>query len=464
MRRIRRVKTDLIRVDPLNLRHQCSIPAQRQNCIFAKNIQDYMLPVNYIRQNTALVKEKLAKKNFTDLSLVDKIVEMDERLRKLKTETESLQASINTASKEIGMLMGKGEKTLAETRKNEVSQHKTVLQDLNRQLTDAERLLNEELVKLPNLPHESVPDGKTPEDNEVVREGGTKPALPANALPHWELIKQYGLVDFEAGVKLTGSGFPLYKGSGAKLQRALIQYFLEQNIAAGYTEYLPPLMVNESSAFGTGQLPDKEGQMYHIASDGYYLIPTAEVPLTNIYRDEIIKETELPVKMTGYTPCFRREAGSFGSDVRGLNRVHQFDKVEIVQLVHPGKSYEVLEEMLNHVEKLLQSLELPYRILRLCGGDMSFASALTYDLEVYSAAQQKWLEVSSVSNFETFQTNRMKIRFRDDDNKIQLLHSLNGSSLALPRIVACLLENNQTTNGIALPEILHTYFGAATIH
>ncbi len=429
-----------------------------------------MLQINYIRQNSAAVKERLALKHFADLSAIDRLLETDEQVRKLKTATETLQASINAASKEIGMLMGKGEKDAAEIKKQEVAQRKNTLQDLSQQLADAERSLHDELVILPNLPHSSVPKGKTPEDNEVVREGGIKPILPATAVPHWDIIKQYDIVDFETGAKLTGSGFPLYKGKGAKLQRALIQYFLDYNIEAGYTEYLPPLLVNESSAYGTGQLPDKEGQMYHATADNFYLIPTSEVPLTNIYRDEIIKETDLPLKMTAYTPCFRREAGSFGADVRGLNRVHQFDKVEIVQIVHPDNSYQVLEEMVVHVEKLLQSLELPYRILRLCGGDMSFASALTYDFEVYSAAQQKWLEVSSVSNFETFQTNRMKIRFkpaspadRDGDNKTQLLHSLNGSSLALPRIVACLLENNQTTKGIALPNILHTYFGAATI-
>ncbi|MEP7254707.1 MAG: serine--tRNA ligase [Ferruginibacter sp.] len=423
-----------------------------------------MLQINYIRQNIALVKEKLAVKNFSDLTIVDKILETDEQVRKLKTETESLQAGINAASKEIGMLMGKGEKDAAENKKQEVSLHKTTLQNLNQQLTDAEKLLHDELVKLPNLPHASVPKGKTPEDNEVVREGGNKPSLHPTATPHWELIKKYDLVDFETGAKITGSGFPLYKGKGAKLQRTLIQYFLDYNTAAGYTEYLPPLMVNEASAYGTGQLPDKEGQMYHATEDNFFLIPTAEVPLTNIYRDEILKENDLPVKMTAYTPCFRREAGSFGADVRGLNRVHQFDKVEIVQLVHPDKSYDVLEDMVSHIEKLLQSLELPYRILKLCGGDMSFTSALTYDFEVYSAAQQKWLEVSSVSNFETFQTNRMKIRFRDGDSKTQLLHSLNGSSLALPRIVACLLENNQTEKGINLPAILHKYFGQSTIN
>lgn len=410
-----------------------------------------------------MVKERLGIRNFSDLSIIDKLLETDEQVRKLKTETEALQAGINTASKEIGMLMGKGEKDAAENKKQEVSQHKGALQNLTQQLSEAEKNLHDDLILLPNLPHASVPKGKTPEENEVVREGGKKPTLSASAVPHWDLIKTYDLVDFETGAKITGTGFPLFKGKGAKLQRALIQYFLDYNTAAGYTEYLPPLMVNEASAYGTGQLPDKEGQMYHITADGFYLIPTAEVPITNIYRDEIIKETELPIKMTGYTPCFRREAGSFGSDVRGLNRVHQFDKVEVVQIVHPDKSYEVLEEMVVHIEKLLQALELPYRILRLCGGDMGFTSALTYDFEVYSAAQQKWLEVSSVSNFENFQTNRLKIRFKDSEGKSQLAHSLNGSSLALPRIVACLLENNQTENGIDLPAVLHSYFGAKLI-
>jgi len=422
-----------------------------------------MLQISYIRQNAVLVKERLAVRNFADLSVVDKILESDEQVRKLKTETESIQSSINAASKEIGMLMGKGEKEAAEARKQEVGANKSALQNLSAQLADAEKQLQDLVILLPNLPHVSVPKGKTPEDNEVVKEGGIKPVLPASAVPHWELIKKYSLVDFETGAKLTGSGFPLYKGKGAKLQRSLIQYFLDHNTAAGYTEYLPPLMVNEATAYGTGQLPDKEGQMYHVTVDNFYLIPTAEVPVTNIYRDEIVKESELPIKMTGYTPCFRREAGSFGSDVRGLNRVHQFDKVEIVQLVHPSKSYDVLQEMLAHVEQLLISLELPYRILRLCGGDMGFTSALTYDFEVYSAAQQKWLEVSSVSNFESFQTNRMKIRFKDEEGKTQLLHSLNGSSLALPRIVACLLENNQSDDGIRLPKALHAYFGSGVI-
>jgi seryl-tRNA synthetase len=388
---------------------------------------------------------------------------LDENLRQQKVSTENLQASINTASKEIGILMGKGEKETAEAKKLEVSSLKNELAEKNSMLASMEEDFKSKILLLPNLPHVSVPVGKTPEDNEIVREGGTKPALPQNAQPHWELIKQYDLVDFETGVKITGSGFPLYKGKGAKLQRALIQYFLDYNTSAGYTEYLPPLMVNEATAYGTGQLPDKEGQMYHVTADGFYLIPTAEVPVTNIYRDEIVKDSSIPVKMTAYTPCFRREAGSFGADVRGLNRVHQFDKVEIIQLVHPQNSYDTLEEMVHHVERLLQFLELPYRILRLCGGDMSFTSALTYDFEVFSAAQQKWLEVSSVSNFETFQTNRMKIRYKDDSGKTQLLHSLNGSSLALPRIMAALLENNQAEDGIHLPNAIQHYFGGAKI-
>ena len=422
-----------------------------------------MLQISFIRQNKELVKERLSLRNFGDLSLVDKVVKLDEQVRKLKVDSETLQADMNTASKAIGQLMAKGEKDAAEQKMQEITQHKSTLQQLNEKLVATEKHLLDEVLKFPNLPHISVPAGKTPAENEVVREGGTKPILPGSALPHWDLIKKYDLVDFETGAKIAGSGFPLYKGKGAKLQRALIQYFLDYNTTAGYTEYLPPLMVNEASAYGTGQLPDKEGQMYHATADGLYLIPTAEVPVTNIYRDEIIKEAELPVKMTAYTPCFRREAGSFGSDVRGLNRVHQFDKVEIIQLVHPEKSYPVLEEMVTHVEILLQSLELPYRILRLCGGDMGFTSALTYDFEVFSAAQQKWLEVSSVSNFENFQTNRMKIRYKNAEGKTTLLHSLNGSSLALPRIVACLLENNQTDNGIELPGVLHNYFGAPSI-
>lgn len=422
-----------------------------------------MLQVQVLRQNPEWVKERLAIKHFANPGLVEEIIALDDERKKLQLESDTLQSKVNAASKEIGMLMGKGQKEEAEAKKQEVAAIKAALQPLADQQTEIEKQLGEKLVLLPNLPSEKVPAGKTPADNVVVREGGVKPQLSADALPHWDLIKKYDIVDFETGVKITGSGFPLFKGKGAKLQRALTQYFLDFNTAAGYTEYLPPLMVNEATAYGTGQLPDKEGQMYYMPADNFYMIPTAEVPVTNIYRDEIVKESDLPIRMTAFSACFRREAGSFGADVRGLNRVHQFDKVEIVQLVHPEKSYEVLEEMVSHVEKLLNTLELPYRILRLCGGDMSFASALTYDFEVFSAAQQKWLEVSSVSNFEAFQTNRMKIRFKDEKGKSQLLHSLNGSSLALPRIMASLLENNQAAEGISLPAILHPYFGGKII-
>jgi len=421
-----------------------------------------MLQVNFIKANREAVLKGLAKKHFAETSLVDNIISLDDERKKLQFELDERQSKINTFSKEIGQLMAKGETRLAEEKKLEVASLKGFLQPVGEKLSEIEKDLNDSLVKLPNLPHGSVPVGKTPEENEIVKEGGQKPTLSHNAVPHWDLAKKYDLINFELGNKVTGAGFPFYKNKGAKLQRALIQYFLDYNTAAGYTEYEPPFVVNEESAFGTGQLPDKEGQMYLATADNLFLIPTAEVPLTNIYRDEIVKENELPIKMTAYTPCFRREAGSYGKDVRGLNRVHQFDKVELVQLVRPEKSYEVLEEMVLHVEKLLQSLRLPYRILRLCGGDMSFASALTYDFEVYSAAQKKWLEVSSVSNFETFQTNRMKIRFKLD-GKTQLVHSLNGSSLALPRIVAALLENNQTADDIKLPEVLWKYFGEQTI-
>jgi len=419
-----------------------------------------MLQLQVLRQDTQKVKERLAIKHFAEVNLVDVIISMDDERKKLQLEFDNNQAKVNSASKEIGQLMAKGKKGEAEAKKLEVAELKTILQPLTEKIGIIEKQLHDELVKLPNLPSNKVPHGKTPADNIIIREGGIKPDLPKDAKPHWDLIKKYDIVDFETGAKITGSGFPLYKGKGARLQRALIQYFLDYNTAAGYTEYLPPFMVNEATAYGTGQLPDKEGQMYFMQEDKFYLIPTSEVPVTNIYRDEILKETDLPIKMTAYSPCFRREAGSFGKDVRGLNRVHQFDKVEIVQLVHPEKSYDVLEEMVEHVEKLLNSLQLPYRILKLCGGDMSFASALTYDFEVYSAAQDRWLEVSSVSNFETFQTNRMKIRFKDANGKSQLVHSLNGSSLALPRIVACLLENNQSEDEILIPEVLHSYFGA----
>jgi seryl-tRNA synthetase len=422
-----------------------------------------MLQINYIRQNAALVKERLAVKNFGDLNLVEELIAMDEEIRKQKVTTEAIQANINNASKEIGMLMAKGEKDAAEAKKNAVNTWKEELSSGKETLSKLEDDFTHKILLLPNLPHTSVPVGKLAEDNVTVRQNGAIPTLHAAAKPHWDLIKDYNLINFEVGSKITGSGFPVYMGKGAKLQRSLIQYFLDYNIEAGYTEVMPPLLVNEASAYGTGNLPDKEGQMYHATEDNLYLIPTAEIPVTNIYRDEIIKEQNLPIKFTAHSACFRREAGSFGSDVRGLNRLHQFEKIEIVQIVKAENSYDTLEGMVSHVEKLLQSLELPYRILRLCGGDMSFASALTYDFEVFSAAQQKWLEVSSVSNFETFQSNRMKIRTKDEEGKTQLLHTLNGSSLALPRIMAALLENNQKKDGIALPKILHNYFGESKI-
>jgi seryl-tRNA synthetase len=423
-----------------------------------------MLQIAFIRQNPDLVISRLKVKNFSEAeTVVSSILKVDKELREHKKQLDDVLAKNNTLSKEIGDLFKSKKIEEANEKKKEVTSLKEQEGYLNTKLGKLEKTLEEFVLRLPNLPSEQVPPGKTPEDNVKVREGGAIPQLPKGAVPHWELAKKYNLIDFELGNKITGSGFPVYIGKGSKLQRALIQYFLDYNTAAGYTEYLPPFMVNESSAFGTGQLPDKEGQMYYVTADEFYLIPTAEVPVTNIYRDVMLKENDLPVKMTAYTPCFRREAGSYGKDVRGLNRLHQFDKVEIVQIVQPEKSYAVLEEMVNHVEKLVQSLQLPYRILKLCGGDMSFASALTYDFEVFSAAQEKWLEVSSVSNFETYQSNRMKTRYKDKDGKNHLVHTLNGSSLALPRILACLLENNQQEKGIQLPEVLHRYFGEATI-
>lgn len=422
-----------------------------------------MLQLQVLRQDAQKVKDKLAVKNFKDVHLVDEIVNLDEQRKKLTFQYDETKSKINAASKTIGQLMAKGDKEAAEKNKKDVEALKVQLQAIEPLLATTEKKLNDLLVTLPNLPADEVPAGKTPADNETIKQVGEIPVLPQNALPHWELAIKYDIINFELGNKITGSGFPLYKAKGAKLQRALIQYFLDFNTAAGYTEYQPPYMVNEASAYGTGQLPDKEGQMYHATADNFYLIPTAEVPLTNIYRDEMLKEADLPIKMTAYTPCFRREAGSYGKDVRGLNRVHQFDKVELVQITGADKSYETLAEMVLHVEKLLQALELPYRILKLCGGDMSFASAITYDFEVYSAAQQRWLEVSSVSNFETFQTNRMKIRYKDAQGKTQLAHTLNGSSLALPRIMACLLENNQAAKGIVLPRVLHNYFGGGIL-
>jgi seryl-tRNA synthetase len=385
---------------------------------------------------------------------------MDDQRKRVQASFDDLQSKVNVASKEIGNHMAKGEKEQAEAIKQNVGAWKLALEPLKIEMAEVELALQNLVVQLPNLPHALVPKGKTPEENEVVKEAGTTPILPAAAMAHWDLIKKYNLVDFETGAKITGSGFPLYIGKGAKFQRALTQYFLDFNTAAGYTEYIPPYLVNAASAFATGQLPDKEGQMYHATEDDFYLIPTAEVPVTNVYRDTILKDTDLPIKMTAYSPCFRREAGSFGKEVRGLNRVHQFEKVEIIQIVHPDKSDDTLNEMVAHVENLLISLGLQYRILRLCGGDMGFAAAITYDFEVYSAAQEKWLEVSSVSNFNNYQTYRMKCRFKDQEGKTQFAHSLNGSSLALPRIYAAIVENYQTEAGINLPEVLVPYFGA----
>ncbi|RYY28953.1 MAG: serine--tRNA ligase [Sphingobacteriaceae bacterium] len=416
-----------------------------------------MLQVSYIRENREKVLERLAVRNFKQPELVDEILALDEQRRSAQTKLENVSAEANAAAKKIGELMRSGQKEQAEVIKNQTSTWKNESKTLGESLAALENQQQEMLFLLPNLPHSSVPKGTTPEENEVVLENGEKPNLPENALPHWELAAKYNLIDFELGVKITGAGFPVYKGKGAKLQRALIAFFLDEAEKAGYDERMLPLLVNEASGFGTGQLPDKEGQMYFVGDDKLFLIPTAEVPITNLYRDVILREEELPVKNTGYTPCFRREAGSYGAHVRGLNRLHQFDKVEIVQVAHPEKSYENLEEMSLHVQSLLQKLELPYRVLRLCGGDMSFTAALTYDMETWSAAQQRWLEVSSVSNFETFQANRLKLRFRNSEGKNQLAHTLNGSALALPRIVATLLENNQTENGIRIPEVLVPY-------
>lgn len=419
-----------------------------------------MLQVSYLRQHTQLAKELLAIKHFSNLGLVDQVIELDDQRKRVQASFDDLQSKVNAASKEIGNHMAKGEKEQAEAIKQNVGAWKLALEPLKVEMAEVELALQNLVVQLPNLPHALVPKGKSPEENEVVKEAGFTPLLPAGAMAHWDLIKKYNLVDFETGAKITGSGFPLYIGKGAKFQRALTQYFLDFNTAAGYTEYIPPYMVNATSAFATGQLPDKEGQMYHATEDDFYLIPTAEVPVTNVFRDTILKDTDLPIKMTAYSPCFRREAGSFGKEVRGLNRVHQFEKVEIIQIVHPDKSDETLNEMVAHVENLLISLGLQYRILRLCGGDMGFAAAITYDFEVYSAAQEKWLEVSSVSNFNNYQTYRMKCRFKDQEGKTQFAHSLNGSSLALPRIYAAIVENYQTETGINIPEVLVPYFGS----
>lgn len=423
-----------------------------------------MLTVKQITEDKELTLAKLAIKNFKNPELVDEIILLDTSRKKIQYQTDSLQAELNKIAKEIGLLMKSGKIPEADQLKKRNTEIKEETSRLNQELTATEEKLSSLLVQLPNLPHDSVPVGRSAEDNIVIRSGNDIPVLPDNAMPHWDLAKKYDIIDFELGNKLTGAGFPVYKGKGAKLQRALINFFLEEATNAGYKEYMPPLMVNEDSGFGTGQLPDKEGQMYHVTLDNLYLIPTAEVPVTNIFRDVIVNSSELPIKATAYTPCFRREAGSYGKDVRGLNRLHQFDKVEIVQIAHPAESYAILENMVKHVEGLVNKLGLPYRILKLCGGDMSFTSALTYDFEVFSSAQQRWLEVSSVSNFESFQANRLKLRFRDEaEKKTALAHTLNGSALALPRIVAALLENNQTEKGIKIPDILVPFTGFSYI-
>jgi seryl-tRNA synthetase len=416
-----------------------------------------MLLLDVLKADPEAVKARLARKHFADPNLVDAIIDLDTRKKQLKLNIDNLLAERNKLSRQIGDLMKLGDMNAADQVKSRVADIKHQLDELEARLNGKEKQLQESLVQLPNLPAAEVPKGRTPEDNVVVYTVPELPVLSNAALPHWELAKKYSLIDFEAGTKITGSGFPVYRGKGAVLQRALINFFLDKAIEAGYNEVMPPHMVNEESAFATGQLPDKEGQMYFINEDNLYLIPTAEVPITNLYRDVILDEKDFPVKMVGYTPCFRREAGSYGKDVRGLNRLHQFDKVEIVRIEHPDKSYAALQEMVNHVEGLLKELGLPYRILKLCGGDMGFASALTYDFEVWSAAQERWLEVSSVSNFENFQSNRLKLRFRDEDNKKTLAHTLNGSALALARIVAALLENNQCAEGIKIPAALQPY-------
>ena len=419
-----------------------------------------MLPINLIRVKREFIIERLKVKNFEAEEIINRILKLDSSRREIQSKTDTLQGDMNRISKEIGSLMKDGKRDEADASKEETYSLKEEIKALSDKLIPIDNDLRNEIIRLPNLPHESVPGGHGADDNIKVREGGIMPVVSETALPHWDLIRKYDIIDFDLGIKLTGAGFPVYKGKGAKLQRALISFFLDEGEKAGYLEVMPPLMVNEDSGFGTGQLPDKEGQMYHATLDNFYLIPTAEVPVTNIYRDVILNADKLPIKNIAYTPCFRREAGSWGAHVRGLNRLHQFDKVEIVRIAHPDHSYESLEEMINHVENLVSKLELPYRILKLCGGDMSFTSALTYDFEVWSAAQKRWLEVSSVSNFESFQANRLKCRFKEKGEKqTRLAHTLNGSALALPRIVAALLENNQTESGIKIPKALIPYTG-----
>ncbi len=418
-----------------------------------------MLTLKTIGDNPEEVIKKLAKKHFDGKDVIEKVINIDKLRKQTQTSLDAALAEANALSKQIGTLMKEGKKDEAETAKSRVAELKAENKTLEDTLRQAEQDIQNILVTIPNLPSDEVPEGKHAEDNVVERTGGSIPELGADAVPHWDLAKKYDLIDFELGVKITGAGFPVYKGKGARLQRALINYFLDRARDAGYMEVQPPYVVNEASGYGTGQLPDKEGQMYHATVDNLYLIPTAEVPVTNIYRDTILEEKDLPIKNTAYSACFRREAGSYGKDVRGLNRLHQFDKVEIVRIDTPEHSYESLKEMVAYVQSLVDELELPWRILRLCGGDMSFTSALTFDFEVFSAAQQRWLEVSSVSNFESYQANRLKCRYRDNDKKTQLVHTLNGSALALPRIVAALLENNQTEDGIRIPKALVPYTG-----
>jgi len=418
-----------------------------------------MLQVAYIREHKEEVIQKLAIKNFDAKDIIEELIALDEKRRKTQAENDETLAESNKLSKEIGMLYKSGNIDEANAKKAETADLKEKSKQLGQTLSDTQDALHEKLVQIPNIPHESVPAGNSEEDNKVISQEGEIPNLGDNAKSHWELVAEKNIIDFELGVKITGAGFPVYRGKGARLQRALINYFLDKNTEAGYEEIMPPHLVNEASGFGTGQLPDKEGQMYHATEDNLYLIPTAEVPVTNIFRDVIVKKEDLPIKCTAYTPCFRREAGSYGKDVRGLNRLHQFDKVEIVQIQHPDESYKTLDTMVEHVANILRELGLPFRILQLCGGDISFTSALTFDFEVYSTAQEKWLEVSSVSNFESYQSNRLKLRFKDEDKKTRLCHSLNGSSLALPRIMAALIENYQDADGINIPEVLIPYCG-----
>ncbi len=423
-----------------------------------------MLTLKFITDNTEEVVERLAKKHFDARDIIERVIALDNERKATQSILDNASAEMNNISKEIGILFKQGKLDEANAAKEKTTNLKETIKVLGDKLSDIELTLNELLVQIPNLPHSSVPAGKHAEDNLIEREGGQNPQLPEGAVPHWDLAKKYDLIDFELGVKISGAGFPVYKGKGARLQRALINFFIDNAVEAGYLEIQPPYVVNAASGYGTGQLPDKEGQMYHCTADDLYLIPTAEVPVTNIYRDVILAENELPIKNTAYSACFRREAGSYGKDVRGLNRLHQFDKVEIVQIQHPEKSYETLDQMVSYVQTLVEKLELPWRILRLCGGDMSFTSALTFDFEVYSAAQERWLEVSSVSNFENYQANRLKCRFKGSDKKTQLCHTLNGSAMALPRIVAALLENNQTPDGIKIPEALWSYTGFKIIN